>query len=67
MEQDKHLISLRSLIQGILIAGMLSIGIVIYSQWLSARDFQENASVIRLTQMIQQEIAVSHLWFEELL
>jgi len=67
MEQDKYLISLRSLIQGILIAGMLSIGIVIYSQWLSARDFQENASVIRLTQMIQQEIAVSHLWFEEFL
>jgi signal transduction histidine kinase/CheY-like chemotaxis protein/HPt (histidine-containing phosphotransfer) domain-containing protein len=67
MEQDKHLISLRSLIEGILIAGILSIGIVIYSQWLSARDFQENASVIRLTQMIQQEISVSHLWFEELL
>jgi signal transduction histidine kinase/DNA-binding NarL/FixJ family response regulator len=65
MKQDKHLISLRSLIEGILIAGILSIGIVIYSQWLSARDFQENASVIRLTQMIQQEIAVSRLWFEE--
>lgn len=67
MEQGKHLISLRSLVGGILIVGMLSIGIIIYSQWLSARDFQENASVIRMTQMIQQEIAVSHLWFEELL
>jgi len=67
MEQDKHAISLRSLVGGILIVGVLSIGAVIYSQWLSKRDFQENAAVIRMTQMIQQEIATAHLWFEEAL
>lgn len=55
------------MVTGILIVGVSSIGIVVYSQWISARDFQENATVIRMMQMIQQEISVSHLWFEELL
>ncbi len=67
MEQNKHAISLRTLVVGILIVGVLSIGAVIYSQWLSKRDFQENAAVIRMTQMIQQEVATAHLWFEEAL
>ena len=67
MEQNKHAISLRSLVGGILIVGVLSIGAVVYSQWLSKRDFQENAAAIRMTQMIQQEIATAHLWFEEAL
>jgi signal transduction histidine kinase/DNA-binding response OmpR family regulator len=67
MEQNKHAISLRSLVGGILIVGVLSISAVIYSQWLNTRDFQENAAVIRTTQMIQQEIATAHLWFEEAL
>jgi signal transduction histidine kinase/CheY-like chemotaxis protein/HPt (histidine-containing phosphotransfer) domain-containing protein len=40
---------------------------VIYSQWLTSRSFEENASLIRLTQTVQQEIATAHLWFEEAL
>jgi hypothetical protein len=60
-------ISLRYLVIGILGFGVLSIGTVIYSQWLTSRDFTENASLIRLTQTVQQEIATAHLWFEEAL
>ena len=60
-------ISLKYLVIGILAFGVLSIGTVIYSQWLTSRDFEENASLIRLTQRVQQEIATAHLWFEEAL
>jgi signal transduction histidine kinase/CheY-like chemotaxis protein len=60
-------ISLKYLVIGILAFGLLSIGTVIYSQWLTSRDFEENASLIRLTQTVQQEIATAHLWFEEAL
>ena len=67
MVQGKHLISLKSLVVGILIVGMLSVGLVSYSQWLNTRDFEENAAVIRMNQMVQQEIATAHLWFEEAL
>jgi len=52
---------------GISAFGVLSIGLVIYSQWLTSRDFEENASLIRLTQTVQQEVATAHLWFEEAL
>ena len=60
-------ISLRFLVLGILVLGMLSIGMVLYSQWLTSRSLEENAALIRLTQTIQQDIATSHLWFEEAL
>jgi signal transduction histidine kinase/CheY-like chemotaxis protein/HPt (histidine-containing phosphotransfer) domain-containing protein len=60
-------ISLQYLVIGILALGVLSTGTVIYSQWLTSRDFEENASLIRLTQTVQQEIATAHLWFEEAL
>lgn len=40
---------------------------VIYSQWLSSREAIEQASLIRMTQTIQQDIAIAHLWFEEAL
>ena len=55
------------MVSGIVVVGGLAIGMVIYSQWLNTRDFQENAAVIRMTQKIQQEIATAHLWFEEAL
>ncbi|MDH3611674.1 MAG: ATP-binding protein [Gammaproteobacteria bacterium] len=67
MEQGKPSISLATLVGGILLVGVLSLGMVIYSQWLNTRNFQENAVVIRMTQKIQQEIAAAHLWFEEAL
>ena len=60
-------ISIKYLVIGIIAFGALSIGMVIYSQWLTSRDFEENASLIRLTQTVQQEIATAHLWFEEAL
>jgi len=47
--------------------GAVSIGMVVYSQWLTSRDFEENATLILLTQTVQQEIATAHLWFEEAL
>ena len=52
---------------GIVILGLMSVGMILYSQWLSTRDFEENSAVIRLGQSVQQDIAVAHLWFEEAL
>ena len=40
---------------------------MLYSQWLVTRDFQRNAVTGDLTQNVQREIAMAHLWFEELL
>ncbi len=67
MRLNTRTISLRVLVTSILVLGVLSIGMVIYSQWLTSRSLEENASLIRLTQTIQQDIANSHLWFEEAL
>ena len=67
MSLNTRTISLRVLVTGILALGVLSIGMVLYSQWLSSRSLEENASLVRLTQTIQQDIATSHLWFEEAL
>jgi len=47
--------------------GVLSIGMVMYSQWLTSRDVEDNTALIRLAQTTQQEIATAHLWFEEAL
>jgi len=60
-------ISLKFLVTGIFAFGALSIGLVVYSQWLTSRSFEENAALIRLTQTVQQEVATAHLWFEEAL
>jgi len=60
-------ISLKFLVTAIIAFGTLSIGMIIYSQWLTSRSFEENASLIRLTQTVQQEVATAHLWFEEAL
>jgi len=40
---------------------------VVYSQSLSSRAFEKNSELIRLTELVQQEIATAHLWFEEAL
>ena len=67
MRLSARTISLQFLVISILSLGLLSIGMVIYSQWLTSRSLEENASLVRLTQKIQQDIANSHLWFEEAL
>jgi hypothetical protein len=67
MELNTRSISLRVLVSGVIAFGAITIGMVIYSQWLTSRNFEENAGLIRLTQTIQQEIATAHLWFEEAL
>ena len=65
MGLNTHSISQRFLIIGIITLGTLSIAMVIYSQWLTSRSLEENASLVRLTQKIQQDVATAHLWFEE--
>jgi len=40
---------------------------VVYSQSLSSRAFERNSALIRLTELVQQESATAHLWFEEAL
>jgi len=67
MALNTRSISLKFLVLGLLAFGVLSIGMVIYSQWLTSRSYEENASLIRLTQTVQQEVASAHLWFEEAL
>ena len=67
MRLRTHTISLRFLVIGIIALGTLSIAMVVYSQWLTSRSLEENASLVRLTQTIQQDIATAHLWFEEAL
>lgn len=67
MRHNTRSISHRFLISGIITLGTLSIAMVVYSQWLTSRSLEENASLIRLTQKIQQDIATAHLWFEEAL
>jgi signal transduction histidine kinase/CheY-like chemotaxis protein/HPt (histidine-containing phosphotransfer) domain-containing protein len=55
------------MVSAILVGGGLAIAMVVYSQWLNTRDFEEHANASRMTQVIQQEIATAHLWFEEAL
>ena len=67
MQLSTRSFSLKSLVVGIVAVGLVSISIVIYSQWLVTRDFQRNTTFMRLLQSVQQEIATAHLWFEEAL
>ena len=67
MEPGNRSISVKALVGGIIAFGVLSISLVIYSQWLGSRDFAQNTSLVRMTQVIAQEIATAHLWFEEAL
>jgi signal transduction histidine kinase/CheY-like chemotaxis protein/HPt (histidine-containing phosphotransfer) domain-containing protein len=67
MQLSTRSFSLKSLVVGIVAVGLVSIAIVIYSQWLVTRDFQRNTTFMRVVQAIQQEVATAHLWFEEAL
>ena len=67
MQLSARSLSLKSLVVGIAAAGLFSIAIVVYSQTLTTRNFEQNTRLIRLTQSVQQEIATAHLWFEEAL
>lgn len=52
---------------GILAVGIVAIAMVVYSQSLMWRTFDRDAALIRLSDVVQQKIAVAHLWFEEAL
>ncbi|MCK5325581.1 MAG: hypothetical protein KAJ57_06220, partial [Woeseiaceae bacterium] len=67
MELTTRSFSLKPLVAGIVAVGLSAIAIVIYSQWLTTQNFEQNTTLIRLTQAVQQEIATAHLWFEEAL
>jgi len=67
MHSGARSFSLVTLIVGIAAVGLLSIALVLYSQWLTKQNFDRNAGLIRLTQSIQQDISTAHLWFEEAL
>jgi len=67
MQLSTRSFSLKSLVVGIVAVGLVSIAIVIYSQWLVTRDFQRNTTFMRVVQAVQQEVASAHLWFEEAL
>ena len=67
MQLSTRSFSLKSLVVGVIAVGLVSIAIVVYSQWLVTRDFQRNTLFMRLVQSVQQEVATAHLWFEEAL
>jgi signal transduction histidine kinase/DNA-binding NarL/FixJ family response regulator len=67
MQLSKRTFSLRSLITGIAVIGLIAISLVIYSQYLTKQDLEGNTRRIQLNQYVQQEIATAHLWFEEAL
>jgi signal transduction histidine kinase/CheY-like chemotaxis protein/HPt (histidine-containing phosphotransfer) domain-containing protein len=49
------------------VIGVISIALVIYSQYLTQQDLESNTRRTQLNQYVQQEIATAHLWFEEAL
>jgi len=65
--QQARSVSLKFLVSGLVAFGAISISMVVYSQRLISRDFEQNAAMVRLVQTVQQEIATAHLWFEEAL
>ena len=67
MQLSTRSFALKYLVVGIVAVGIVSIAIVIYSQWLVTQDFQRNTTYMRLLQSVQQEVATAHLWFEEAL
>ena len=67
MQLSTRSFSLRSLMTGIAVIGLVAICLVIYSQYLTTQDLERNTRRIQLNQTVQQEIATAHLWFEEAL
>ncbi|MCJ7590004.1 MAG: hypothetical protein MUO51_01465, partial [Woeseiaceae bacterium] len=55
------------MITGITAIGLIAVSLVIYSQWLTGKDLEQNTRRTQLNQLIQQEIAQAHLWLEEAL
>ena len=55
------------MITGITAIGLIAVSLVIYSQWLTGKDLEQNTRRTQLNQIIQQEIAQAHLWLEEAL
>jgi signal transduction histidine kinase/DNA-binding response OmpR family regulator len=49
----------------IIMVGILSVSMVVYSQWLNHRDFNEIAALARVSADIQRDLTLSHLRLEE--
>jgi PAS domain S-box-containing protein len=45
--------------------GLLAMGLVAFSYWISARTFQQDAELIPLADAVEQRITLAHLWVEE--
>jgi PAS domain S-box-containing protein len=45
--------------------GLLAMGLVAFSYWISARTFQEDAELIPLADAVEERIILAHLWVEE--
>jgi signal transduction histidine kinase/DNA-binding response OmpR family regulator len=54
-------------IGAMLVVGALAIGTVFYSQQLTSRTFEQDAPLILLSESVEWNVAVAHLWFEEAL
>jgi signal transduction histidine kinase/CheY-like chemotaxis protein/HPt (histidine-containing phosphotransfer) domain-containing protein len=67
MQLSARYFSLKSLLAGIVIAGLAAISMVVYAQYLATNDFERNMRLVQLIQSVQQEISTAHLWFEEAL
>ena len=67
MQLSTRSFSLKSLMTGITVIGLIAISLVIYSQYLTQQDLDRNTRRMQMNQYVQQEIATAHLWFEEAL
>ena len=63
MSKERRSPLLWSLVGALICVCLLSIAIVVYSQWLVTRDFERNAMTMRLTHDVQDRLASAHLRF----
>jgi PAS domain S-box-containing protein len=52
---------------GLIGVAMAAAALIVYANWVSSRHFDRNAPLIRLSDVVQQKVALAHLWFEEAL
>jgi len=52
---------------GLIGVAVAAAALIVYANWVSSRHFDRNAPLIRLSDVVQQKVALAHLWFEEAL
>jgi len=52
---------------GLIGVAVAAAALIVYANWLTARHFDRNAPLIRLSDAVQQKVALAHLWLEEAL